>query len=185
MRNACILSSLLGHCTSTSGISAAFKAYDFVRIPRTCKVITLSREQGKLLCFESPEAGSDLEKIAERLDWDRRLWMWDLDVETHFQEALEKFEEERCRGHNMLFSFIFLDKAHFISKSIPNIVCLFQPFCHKFKKIFSFVPSANQQNSAKTHLSNGTLELIIASKTPLAITSGNLGFVLLEAFTAP
>jgi hypothetical protein len=81
--------------------------------------------------------------------------------------------------------FISLDKVHFISKLIPKIICLFQPFCHKFKKIFFFVPSTNQQNSAKTHLSNGTLELIIASKTPLAITSGNLGFVLLEAFTAP
>lgn len=98
VEDAYILSSLLGHCTSTLDISAAFKAYDFVRIPRTCKVITASREQGNLLCFESPEAGSDLEKIAERLDCDRRLWMWDLDVEAHFQAALGKFEEERCVG---------------------------------------------------------------------------------------
>jgi salicylate hydroxylase len=98
IEDAYILSGLLGHCASASDLSVAFKAYDYVRVPRTCKVIAASREQGNLLCFESSEARSDLNQIAERLNWDRRLWMWDLDVEGHCKEALEKFEEERRAG---------------------------------------------------------------------------------------
>lgn len=95
IEDAYVLSSLLGRCTSRFDLSAAFKAYDYVRVPRTCRVITASREQGNLPCFESPEAGSDLEKVAEPLNWDRRLWLWELDVEGHCEKALEKFEKER------------------------------------------------------------------------------------------
>jgi len=95
VEDAHILSRLLGNCISTSDISAAFKACEFVRGQRACKFITASRQQGNLLCFESPEAGSDPKKVAERWDWNRRLWMWDLDVEAHYQEAMGKFEDEK------------------------------------------------------------------------------------------
>jgi len=50
------------------------------------------------MCFESPEAGSDLKKIAERLDREKRLWMWNLDVEGHCTEAQGKLEEEGRAG---------------------------------------------------------------------------------------
>jgi hypothetical protein len=49
--------------------------------------------------------------------------------------------------------------------------------CHDF--------NIQLQYSPNTHLSKGTLLFKIASKAPLAITSGNLGFVFLDAFTAP
>jgi salicylate hydroxylase len=67
-------------------------------MPRTYKVNVTSREQGNILYFESPEAGSDLKKIAERLDREKRLWMWNLNVEGRCKEAQDKFEEEGCAG---------------------------------------------------------------------------------------
>jgi 2-polyprenyl-6-methoxyphenol hydroxylase-like FAD-dependent oxidoreductase len=70
LEDAYVLSSLLGKCTTQSDLAAAFKAYDYSRVPRGCRIIAASREQGNLLCFESPEAGDNLEKVAERLDWD-------------------------------------------------------------------------------------------------------------------
>jgi salicylate hydroxylase len=96
--DAYVLSSLLGHCSSSSNPPAAFKAYDCVRVPRTCKVTVTSREQGNLSCSESPEAGSDLKKIDERLDREERLWMWNLDVEGHCKKAQGKSEEGRRAG---------------------------------------------------------------------------------------
>lgn len=91
IEDAYVLSSLLGSCTSPSDLSSAFKAYDYVRVTRACRMITASREQGNLLCFENPDAGSDLQKVAELLDWDKRLWIWDLDVSAHCKETLKKF----------------------------------------------------------------------------------------------
>jgi salicylate hydroxylase len=93
LEDAYILSILLGKCITLSNLVAAFKACDYSGVPRGCRVIAASREQGKLLCFESPEAGDDLEKATERLDWDKRMWMWDFDIEANGKEALEKFEE--------------------------------------------------------------------------------------------
>jgi len=98
IEDAYVPSSLLGHCSSSSDPPAAFKAYDCVRMPRTYKVSVTSREQGNILCFESPEAGSDLKKIAERLDREKRLWMWNLDVEGDCTEAQGKFGEEGRAG---------------------------------------------------------------------------------------
>ncbi|KAE9375639.1 FAD/NAD(P)-binding domain-containing protein [Stipitochalara longipes BDJ] len=93
LEDAHVLSSLLGRCTSTFNLSAAFKAYDYVRVPRTTRVMAASRGQGNVLCFEDPDAGSDLNKVAEFLNWDRRLWLWDFDVDEHCKQALKKFEE--------------------------------------------------------------------------------------------
>jgi len=95
IEDAYTLSSLLGHCSFSSDPPAAFEAHDYVRMPRTYKVIVTSREQGNILSFESPEAESDPKKIAERLDREKRLWMWNLDVEGHCKEAQGKFEEGR------------------------------------------------------------------------------------------
>jgi len=53
-----------------------------------------SRRQGELLCFEDPDAGRDLKKVAELLNWDRRMWLWDFDVDGNCKEALENLRRE-------------------------------------------------------------------------------------------
>ena len=96
LEDAHVLSSLVGRCIAICDLSATFKTYDFSRIPKTTKVMAASCGQGNLLCFEDPYAGNDLEKVAELLNWDRRMWLWDFDVDGNCKEALEKFEEERA-----------------------------------------------------------------------------------------
>jgi salicylate hydroxylase len=58
-----------------------------------------SRGQGNLVCFEDPDGGSDQEKVAELINWDRRMWLWDYDVDGNGKQALGRFEEEKgsCR----------------------------------------------------------------------------------------
>ena len=92
IEDAYVLSNLLGKCFSRADISRAFHAYDFVRRPRTMKVILASREEGMRLDMECETAGDDLTKIAEELR-SVTSWMWDIDLEAHLEEALRKFNE--------------------------------------------------------------------------------------------
>jgi salicylate hydroxylase len=108
IEDAYILSSLVGKCVTLSDLAAAFKAYDYSRVPRGCRVIAASCEQGKLLCFESPGAGDDLEKVAERLDWDKRMWMWDFDIEANGKEALGKLRKGRMLLDDFKPSFLHI-----------------------------------------------------------------------------
>jgi hypothetical protein len=68
LEDAHVLSSLLGRCTSTSELLAAFRVFDYAGVPRTTRVMAASRGQGNLVCFEGPDAGSDLEKVAELIN---------------------------------------------------------------------------------------------------------------------
>lgn len=93
VEDAYVLSSLIGKCSSAKDLTAAFKAYDHVRVPRALKVTSMSREQGKLLDMEGDELGDDLEKIAAALQT-RVRWIWDVDLEAHLEEAVVKFAKE-------------------------------------------------------------------------------------------
>lgn len=97
VEDAYVLSNLLGKCTSPKDLSAAFKAYDHVRVPRTMRLTNMSREQGKLLDMEGDGLGDDLEKIAAALQT-RVRWIWDVDLEAHLEEAVAKFNEEKSEG---------------------------------------------------------------------------------------
>ena len=59
-----ILSNLLGACSSTADLEAAFAAYAAVRVPRTKSVTAWSRKYGMIREMEDEEIGDDLEKIA-------------------------------------------------------------------------------------------------------------------------
>jgi salicylate hydroxylase len=94
LEDAYVLSNVLGKCTSTADIPAALTAYESVRLPRALRVTAMSLEQGKLLDMEAEGLGDDLEKIAEALNT-RVRWIWNMDLEAHLAEAVEKFDSER------------------------------------------------------------------------------------------
>jgi len=89
-----VLSNLLSLCSTPADIVTAFDAYDFVRVPRTLKVIFMSRAQGKTLDLEGA-AGDDLEKIAELLNTEVR-WIWNEDLPAHLAKAIKKFEDAKA-----------------------------------------------------------------------------------------
>lgn len=89
-----VRANLLGLCTSSAEITAAFAAYEAVRVPRALKVIQLSNTQGKMLDMEGGGIGDDLEKLAEELNKAVR-WIWDVDLEAHLAEAVRIFERTR------------------------------------------------------------------------------------------
>jgi len=89
IEDAYILSNLLVKCNSREDITNAFVAYDAVRLPRTLKVISASREQGLRLDMEGESAGDDLTKLKEELHTAAK-WIWEIDLEAHLEQALEK-----------------------------------------------------------------------------------------------
>ena len=75
--DAYVLSSLVGHALRLSiDLSAAFRAYDMVRRPRTQLLAETSREAGRVWCFERRGIKDDLEKIEEVVQT-RFRWIWE------------------------------------------------------------------------------------------------------------
>jgi salicylate hydroxylase len=93
LEDAHILSHLLGDCTSTSDIFAAFTAYESVRMPRTKFVQKHGRLQGKLLDLQRPDVGTDLEKLKAVVDVPiREIWNCDLNAELDKARAVMQKE---------------------------------------------------------------------------------------------
>lgn len=90
--DALVLESLLGRVTDVKQITAAFKAYDQVRRPRTQRVVATSREAGELLCLRNPSIGADWQKIKEQVET-RMFWMWDKDMNEQVQDAVKAMEK--------------------------------------------------------------------------------------------
>lgn len=79
IEDAYVLTHLLGNVDSKEGIEDAFRAYDTVRRPRSQKVVTTSRDAGRLYEFEDETIGTDLDLMKKKLttlyDW---IWYEDL-----------------------------------------------------------------------------------------------------------
>jgi salicylate hydroxylase len=86
IEDALVLSSLLGQIKSVADIENAFKAYDFVRRPRTQKIVTTSRDAAEIYEFENEKLGNDLVEIEKALN-QRYQWIWELDLHEHLKEA--------------------------------------------------------------------------------------------------
>ena len=88
LEDAYILSNLLGSIDQSSDIERAFKAYDAVRRPRVEKMVTTSREAGKITAFEGEGTGDDPQAIKANLDrrWE---WIWEEDLEKELEDALK------------------------------------------------------------------------------------------------
>lgn len=86
LEDAYILSNLLGLIQQSSDIERAFRAYDAVRRPRSQKLVTTSREAGKIYEFEGDGTGDDAEAI--KADLDRRWeWIWQENLPKQLEEA--------------------------------------------------------------------------------------------------
>ena len=90
IEDAYILSSLLGH-TTPDKLEACLEAYNAVRRERGLKLVTTSREAGKLWDMEDPVAGADTEKIVENAS-KRMDWIWNEDLEAEIQQGLRHME---------------------------------------------------------------------------------------------
>ena len=91
--DAYVLSSLLAEINSSSDISKAFRAYDYVRRPRTQKVVATSRAAGELLDFESKEFEDDVDAIKKNLD-QRYKWIWNKRIEEDFEFAKRFMQDD-------------------------------------------------------------------------------------------
>jgi salicylate hydroxylase len=88
IEDAFVLSNLLGQAQTVEDLEPAFRAYDAIRRPRSQKVVTTSREAGRLYEFEDEELGRDLEKISKRLET-RYDWIWEEDLHRQLKQAQE------------------------------------------------------------------------------------------------
>jgi salicylate hydroxylase len=65
IKDAYILSNLLGKCGPTADLATAFVTYDVVRVPRALRVASRSREHGKALHMEGVDIMDDLERLTQ------------------------------------------------------------------------------------------------------------------------
>ena len=91
--DAYVLSSLLGEVKSSDQITAAFRAYDAVRRPRTQKLVRTSREAGALYYLSLDGVGADLSKVKKNVDV-RHTWIWEEDLRGEVREATQIMNDE-------------------------------------------------------------------------------------------
>jgi salicylate hydroxylase len=93
LEDAHILSHILGACSSSSDLLAAFTAYESVRMPRTKFVQIHGRLQGELLDLQRPDVGTDLEKLKAVVDVPiREIWNCDLNAELEKAQVVMRKE---------------------------------------------------------------------------------------------
>lgn len=92
IEDALVLETLLGRVHDPKHIPYAFEAYDQVRKARSQRVVTTSREAGKLFGMMTEGVGSDLQKIREKTET-RMHWIWNRDLARQNEEAVALFEE--------------------------------------------------------------------------------------------
>ena len=68
IEDACVLSALLGRVHDPKYIPNASSAYDQVRRARSQRVVSTSRETGRMMGFMEKGLGDDLVEIRKRLD---------------------------------------------------------------------------------------------------------------------
>ena len=86
LEDAFLMGGLLGEANTEKGIEVAFKKFDAVRRPRTQKLVTTSREAGKLYDLEGEKVGDNLEKLSQSLS-QRMQWVWEEDLQAELEEA--------------------------------------------------------------------------------------------------
>lgn len=88
IEDAHVLAELLAdpQVTTPEHVTAAFKAYDAVRRPRSQRVVTSSKENADLLCLCYEGVVDDEQKLKET--WNERFrWLWDIDIEEQAERA--------------------------------------------------------------------------------------------------
>ncbi|KAF2093972.1 FAD/NAD(P)-binding domain-containing protein [Rhizodiscina lignyota] len=95
IEDSAVLSRLLGALEQPDprALAAAFRSYDTARRVRTQKLVTTSRDAALLYEFQTPGILDDIEKVRKNVQ-ERLRWIWDLDVEQHCMEAVNRLKEE-------------------------------------------------------------------------------------------
>ena len=81
-----ILGNLIGQANSVEDLNKAFKAYDEVRRPRTQKLVTTSREAGRLWDFELEGHEDDVDALQRNME-NRMQWIWNHDLRADLERA--------------------------------------------------------------------------------------------------
>jgi len=87
-----ILAALLERVQDPRRLTAAFRAYDHVRRPRSQRIIHSSAGTGVIMCGRGPDTGLDIAKIQELLPgrWD---FIYNHNLLDYKKEALLTFEK--------------------------------------------------------------------------------------------
>jgi len=86
IEDALAMSNIMSMVYEAKDIPQAFEAYDQIRRPRSQRLVTASREQGRLYDLELPGVGDDLEKVKYQIE-NGRKWIWGFDLEEHVEDA--------------------------------------------------------------------------------------------------
>lgn len=92
IEDAMVLEALLKEVKSPNELTAAFKAYDQVRRPRTQRVIESSHGTGIIMCGRGKHVGLDINKIREALPG-RWAFIHGQDQKEHKEAAVAAFKE--------------------------------------------------------------------------------------------
>jgi salicylate hydroxylase len=92
VEDAMILDTLMKEVREPRQLTAAFKAYDEVRRPRTQKVVASSMVTGRMMFGRDPDIGLDVEKMRAAIAprWD---FIYNFDLAGHKQAALTAMRE--------------------------------------------------------------------------------------------
>lgn len=80
--------------TAALTIPSILQAYDTIRRFRSQKVVTTSRETGRMITCLDPEAGDRAETMRKAMQG-RQDWIWDFDQERSVKDAFQIFDEIR------------------------------------------------------------------------------------------
>ena len=92
IEDALVLVTLLGKVETPKQLPNAFAAYDQIRRPRSQKIVTTSRDSGRLTAMREEGIGDDIKKIGEKMST-RMHWIWNRDLAAQNREAVTLFEE--------------------------------------------------------------------------------------------
>ncbi|KAF2229126.1 putative salicylate hydroxylase [Viridothelium virens] len=92
VEDALVLETLFGNCKTADQIPIALTAYNQVRLPRSQRTVTTSRESGQLLGMKLPGVGSDVKKMKSKFET-RMHWLWNRDLVSQSLAAVRLFEE--------------------------------------------------------------------------------------------
>ena len=93
VEDAFVLCSLLSDATSSKEIPNAFKAYDYVRRPRSQKLVTTSRDAGEVYELEGEGTGDDIAAVKKNLD-ERYKWIWNKRIEEDLEFARRFMQDD-------------------------------------------------------------------------------------------
>lgn len=83
---------MIGEASSVEDLDKAFKAYDEVRRERTQKLVTTSKDAGRLWDFELEGCLDDVDALQQNME-NRMHWIWNADLPADLERAKAIFRQ--------------------------------------------------------------------------------------------